>query len=289
MPCHSSTPKSASKSSVIVYQGISQPIRAFQRSMSACGRARDVGERGVARVEVGEVGDLVGHERAAAAAALGPAGDAGLEEEAVDDQLAAPLEQVEQARRPVRSLEAVLLLHRHPRHPAAFGGERVAGAGQLLLLDQQLLAGGVPLLRRDDRRHLHFGSSFRYSSTTSNRRSQRARWRSIQSAASLEHLGLEREPVRPALDHAGDDARLLQHLQVLGDRRLGDAEAAGDFADGRRAGGEAFDDPAADRVRERLEWIVNHLVNSTRRESRRGRGDAARVTSARRSGKEGAS
>ena len=40
--------------------------------------------------------DLVGEEGAADAAALGPAGDAGLEEEAVDDQLPAPFEQVEQ-------------------------------------------------------------------------------------------------------------------------------------------------------------------------------------------------
>ena len=30
---------------------------------------------------------------------------------------------------------------------AAPGGQRIAGAGQLLLLDQQLLAGGIPLLR----------------------------------------------------------------------------------------------------------------------------------------------
>src|SRR5919106_116690 len=36
-PCHSSTPKSASKLSVMVYQGILQPIRAFRRAMSACG------------------------------------------------------------------------------------------------------------------------------------------------------------------------------------------------------------------------------------------------------------
>ena len=53
--------------------------------------------------------DLVGEEGAAAAASLGPAGHAGLEEEAVDDQLAAPREQVEQARRAVRALEAVAM------------------------------------------------------------------------------------------------------------------------------------------------------------------------------------
>ena len=97
----------------------------------------------------------VGHHGAAAAAALGPAGHARLEEEAVDDQLTAPVEQVEQARRAVRAVEAVVLLHGHPRHPAALGGQRVAGAGQLLLLHQQLLARGVPLLRRHDRRHVH--------------------------------------------------------------------------------------------------------------------------------------
>ena len=37
VPCHSSTPKSVSNSSVMEYQGIVQPIRAFTRSMSGCG------------------------------------------------------------------------------------------------------------------------------------------------------------------------------------------------------------------------------------------------------------
>jgi hypothetical protein len=44
-----------------------------------------------------DVGDLVRHHRAADAATLRPARHAGLDEEAVDDQLTAPLEQVEQA------------------------------------------------------------------------------------------------------------------------------------------------------------------------------------------------
>src|SRR5271165_4687492 len=35
-PCHSSTPKSVSKLSVMVYHGISQPIRTFSRVMSSC-------------------------------------------------------------------------------------------------------------------------------------------------------------------------------------------------------------------------------------------------------------
>src|ERR687895_1091168 len=150
------------------------------------GRARDEGERGVAGVQVGEVCDLIGQERAAAAAAFGIALHAGVEEEAVDDQLAAPLEQVEQACFPVRPLERVVLLDGHPGHPAALGGERVAGVGVLLLLDPHLLPSGLPLLRRHDWRGVHWDpSSLRYSSTTSNRRPQRARWRSIQSAASL--------------------------------------------------------------------------------------------------------
>ena len=37
VPCHSPTPKSASNSSVSVYQGISQPIRAFSPWISSWG------------------------------------------------------------------------------------------------------------------------------------------------------------------------------------------------------------------------------------------------------------
>src|SRR5262249_59431882 len=61
-------------------------------------RARDEGEGRVAGIQMSEVGDLVGEEGAAPAATLRPVGHAGLEEEAVDDQLTAPLEQIEQAR-----------------------------------------------------------------------------------------------------------------------------------------------------------------------------------------------
>ena len=109
-------------------------------------RARRERERGVACVEMRHVRDLVGHHRAAEARMVGPAVHTGFEEGAVDDQLTAALEQVEQAHRAVGPVELVLLLHGEPRHPPAFGGQRVAGAGQLLLLDEQLLARGVPLL-----------------------------------------------------------------------------------------------------------------------------------------------
>ena len=212
------------------------------------------------------VGDLVGDHRAAGAAALGPAVHAGLVEEAVDDQLTAPLEQVEQARRAVRALEAVVLLDGHPRHPAALGGQRVAGAGQLLLLDQQLLARGLPLLRRHDRRHVHRDCFLLQVLVDDVEQAPPEGALAIHPVGRLaEHVGLEREPVRPALDHARHDAGLLQHLQVLGDRGLRHPEAAGGLADRRRTFGEALDDAAADRMRERLERIVNHLVNGTTR------------------------
>jgi hypothetical protein len=121
------------------------------------GGARGVDERRVARVEVRGVRDLVGDHRAThagpfrvGAARLREGGDVRRVEGAVDDQLAAPVEQVEQAHRAVGALEAVVLLHGHPRHPPALGGQRIAGAEHLLLLHEQLLALGGPLLRRND-------------------------------------------------------------------------------------------------------------------------------------------
>ena len=106
---------------------------------------------------MGEVRDLVGHHRAADAGVLGPAVHAGLEERAVDDQLTAAVEQVEQARLALGPVELVLLLHRQPRHPPTLGGQRVTGARQLLLLHEQLLARSLPLLGRHDRGCVHGG------------------------------------------------------------------------------------------------------------------------------------
>src|SRR5688572_31971488 len=57
-----------------------------------------------------KVGDLVGHERTADAAMVGPAFHAGLEKRAVDDQLPAALEQVEQACFAAGTIERVFLL-----------------------------------------------------------------------------------------------------------------------------------------------------------------------------------
>ena len=69
--------------------------------------------------------------------------------------------------------------------------------------------------------------------------------------------------MRPALDHAPHDPRVLEHPEVLGDRGLGHPETAGDLTNGRRAHGEPLDDATADRVRERPERIVNHMVNDS--------------------------
>jgi hypothetical protein len=74
---------------------------------------------------MGQVRDLIGAQGAAAAGVLGPAEHPGLEEGAIDDQLTAALEQVEQANLALGSVELVLLVHSQPRHPPAFGGQRV--------------------------------------------------------------------------------------------------------------------------------------------------------------------
>ena len=130
VPCHSSTPKSLSKSSVIVYQGISQLMRFFSRSMSGLRCAGDgEHERRVTRIQMGDVRNLVGEHRAADAGVLGPAVHAGLEEGAVHDQLTPTVEQVEQTLLAFRPFELVFLLHREPRHPTPLGSERVAGLG----------------------------------------------------------------------------------------------------------------------------------------------------------------
>src|SRR5277367_2137853 len=95
-----------------------------------------------------EVGDLIGSEGAAAAGMVRPAKHAGFEEGAVDDELAPAFEQVEQARFAVASVELVLLLYSHPRHTPALCGQRIALAGELLLLSQQVLASRKPFIVR---------------------------------------------------------------------------------------------------------------------------------------------
>jgi len=75
--------------------------------------------------------------------------------EVVHHQLLPALEQVEQAHLPVRALERVRLVDAHHRQSPAVGVDLVAVAGQLLLLHQQLLAGGEPLLSGHYLRKIH--------------------------------------------------------------------------------------------------------------------------------------
>src|SRR6185503_10351642 len=108
---------------------------------------------------MGRVRDLVGHEGAAAARVFGPAVHAGLAEGAVDDQLTAAVEQVEQAGLALRAVELIRLLHSQPRHSAALSGQSVTGVGQGLLFHEELLARGLPLLWRHDRGWVHYAIS----------------------------------------------------------------------------------------------------------------------------------
>ncbi len=100
-------------------------------------------------VQMGQVGDLIGAQGAAAAGVLGPAEHPGLEEGAIDDQLPAALEQVEQANLALGPLEFVRLLDGHPRHPPAFGGDSITLTRELLFLGQQIPASHKPFFTRN--------------------------------------------------------------------------------------------------------------------------------------------
>src|SRR6185312_3723556 len=118
-----------------------------------CARCKDEG--GIARVEVGDVGDLVGTQGAAAAGVVRPPENTRLEECAVDDQLTPALEQVQQAYLATGPLERIRFVDGHPGHLPALGGQCITSAGIGLFLDEQLLAGGLPFLRRHDRWCMH--------------------------------------------------------------------------------------------------------------------------------------
>jgi hypothetical protein len=70
-------------------------------------------------------------------------------------QLPTAVEQVEQRRLAVRSVEDVLLVDPDHRESAAIGVQPVASAGELLLLGEQPLASGQPLVTRRDVRQVH--------------------------------------------------------------------------------------------------------------------------------------
>src|SRR5437899_12233274 len=95
--------------------------------------------------------DLVDEHRAAVAARR----LAGAEHEVVEDELTAPLEEVDEARFAVRALKRVVPFDPDHRQAAALGGARVSRPGRLLFLRTQLLESGFPFLLRDDSRELH--------------------------------------------------------------------------------------------------------------------------------------
>src|SRR3984957_12488074 len=98
---------------------------------------------------MGQVGNLIGTQRAAAAGVLGPAEYTGFEEGAVDDQLMTPLEQIEQVHLALGPVELVLLVHSQPRHPPAFGGDSISLACELLFLGQHILVSHEPFFTRN--------------------------------------------------------------------------------------------------------------------------------------------
>src|SRR5918993_4078171 len=113
--------------------------------------AADGDEAGVALAQVQQVAQLVGVHRAAGTAALRVDVHVRIHEEPVDDELPAAVEELEQRRVPAAGRgEAIVLLHADHRHAPALGGHGVARAGVRLLLDEQRLARGAPLLGCDD-------------------------------------------------------------------------------------------------------------------------------------------
>ena len=120
-------------------------------------------QRHVARVQMGEMADVVDAHRAADAALL----PRRAEHDVVDDELAPPLEQVDQPRRPALALEQVVLLDLHHRQAAPFGRQRVAGPGRRLLLGAKLGVRGLPRRVRDDLRQAGRGRGHRPGSCRS--------------------------------------------------------------------------------------------------------------------------
>ena len=108
------------------------------------------GERDVASVQEAEVGNAVGDGRAAGAPGVGPAVDAFLEEEPVEDELAATVEQLGQRPLPVRTLEVVVVLDAHHRHALAGRGEFVHRGGDRLFALGDGRERLVPLALADD-------------------------------------------------------------------------------------------------------------------------------------------
>ena len=108
-------------------------------------------------MQMGQVTDVVGHDRAGRAALI-LAGEARLlvtPHEVVDDELAAALKQIQQACLPFWPGEDVFLDDLDHRQGAAGSIERVFRAAGFLLLGKQVFAGGQPLIWCCDLRKVH--------------------------------------------------------------------------------------------------------------------------------------
>src|SRR5215217_8033050 len=99
-----------------------------------------------------EFGDAVREGRAADAPRVRPAVNSLLEEEPVEDQLAAPFEQLGQRPPPVRALEDVVVLDPHHRHALPCGGEFVHRSSDRPLPLEQGGPIRIPLALTDDTR-----------------------------------------------------------------------------------------------------------------------------------------
>src|SRR6516225_9392355 len=99
---------------------------------------------------MGQMADLVRDEGTTGATGFGPAVHFGSEHEVIDDELAVSLEQVEQTRLPVRTLEDVVFLDLHHRLPAPRRGQGILGTRGRLFLHEQFFMSGLPLLLRND-------------------------------------------------------------------------------------------------------------------------------------------
>src|SRR6266511_4715359 len=72
-----------------------------------------------------------------------------------DHELPPAVEELEQRPLPLGPVEHVILLDAHHREATSLGIEGVALSGEALLLDEQLLAGSLPVVTRDDLRKGH--------------------------------------------------------------------------------------------------------------------------------------
>src|SRR5258708_27329776 len=103
----------------------------------------DEHQRGLACLQMGQTaGEVVRQVRAAWAAVL----PARIKHEMVDNQLTAPVEEVEQTHLTGWTLEVVLLVDLDHRQSAPFRIEPVSRVGGFLFLEEQLLARNEPLL-----------------------------------------------------------------------------------------------------------------------------------------------